>query len=40
MQGVSLPGRLTLKDDNRHEDKYFKMGNHGTQPSSVGARGH
>ena len=40
IQGVLLPDPQMLKSDSRHEDKHYKMGNHGAQTSSVGAREH
>ena len=40
IQGVLLPDRKTLRGDSRHEDKYYKIGNHGAQTSFVGARGY
>ena len=40
MQGILLPDWQTLTGDSRHEDKHYKIGNHGAQTSSVGARGH
>ena len=40
IQGVLLPDRQTLRDDSRHENKHYLMGNHRTQTSSVEVRGH
>ena len=40
MQGALPAGRQTLRGDRRHEDKHYKIGNHGEQTSSAGARGH
>ena len=40
IQGVLLPDQQTLRSDSRHEDKHYKMGNHGAQTSSVEARDH
>ena len=40
IQGVLLPDRQTLRGDSRHEDKHYKIGNHGAETSSVGVRGH
>ena len=40
IQGVFLPDPQTLRGDSRHEDKHYKIGNHGAETSSVGVRGH
>ena len=40
IQSVLLPDRHISRGDSRHEDKYYEIGNHGAQASSVGARGH
>ena len=40
IQDVSLPDRQTLSGDSRHEDKHYKIGNHGEEMCSVGAMEH
>ena len=40
IQGVLLLDRQTFRGDSRHKDKYYEIGNHGAQTSSVRVRGH